>query len=233
MSRPLLPPFRMRYREVQRGDIFTGSMLFFMFCKVIARMKHLVCTGTRRELSNIGFNDSSPMVSEASGIENILVVPLNYRNPMSKDYAMNYDGHPENLATNKICGTVPCYPSMSKNAMEQHSVFGSVKDSFTNLDLPSKGLAVSPMRQTRSDRRSLKKLPPMDERSAYAPLGRRRGSFSKTYHVDEDVGSYGPPTSGTLCLNPREDRILRCNRSHNRSPRDARSCHVQRQYIRQ
>jgi hypothetical protein len=109
----------------------------------------------------------------------------------------------------------------------------NAKDSFTNLDLPSKGLVASPMRQTLYSKKSLKKLPPMDEGSTYSPLGGRRGSFPETYHLNSDVGSQRPPTSGNLCLDPPKDRVLWCTQSQNRSPLDERGCHLQRRYIRQ
>ncbi len=134
---------------------------------------------------------------------------------MNRNCGMTYYSLPETLDTIKICGMAPSSPIISKNDIRSLLVFASAKDFFTNSVSHFKGLDASRGKQTLCNGKLLKKVPRMDERSAHSTLGRRRSSFSTTYHLDADVGSQRPTTSCNFCFDSPKNRILWCNQPEN------------------
>ena len=128
---------------------------------------------------------------------------------------MTYYSLPETLDMTKICGMAPSSPIISKNDIRSLLVFASAKDFFTNSISHFKGLDASRGKQTLYNRKLLKKVPRMDERSTYSTLGRRRSSFSTIYHLEADVGSQRPTTSGNFCFDSPKNRILWRNQPEN------------------
>ena len=227
MSRHSLQPFRMKYLEPEKGDTFTGFMLFSMSSMGRAPTKLHASTDSRQGPLNIGFTGFSPTALLDYGKGSAQVAPVGFLPQSSKGYETKYGVPPENWDMTKTCGMVCCCLTISKSITLSPSVCDNVKGCSISSDLPYKGLADRLVRPILYSRRHSKKLLPMDERPQYSALVRRRSPFPTTQQFDTDVGPQGSTTSRVICLNSSEGGLLRGTQPENRLSTNQSSPHIQ------
>jgi hypothetical protein len=194
-------------------------------------MKRHVCTETRPGLSNIGFTGFSVTALPDCGKGIAPDAPPGFLLLPEKGCEAKYAFLPGNWGMTKTCGMVCFSLTISKNTTPSPSVCGNAKGCSTSWDLPCKDLAARLVKPILSNKRPLKKLLPMDERSQYSALVRRRGAFPKTQQPGTNVGTQRTTTSRALRLHPRESRLLWGAELENWRSSHPRVHHIQRRHL--